>query len=455
MSEISNKYPKFEDYQEFIDKINENGTSPGSSDYRTKNLEIVLDISKKMNQSLVVNDVLENVLKAAIQISNTDRGFIVLKDKKGKLEFTLCLDSAGNKLPKSLFRISTSVVEEAFFTNQSRFIERALSDTNFSPSKSILAMDLQTILCSPLNVNKKRIGVIYVDSKKVHNVKIKEITDTFEILASQAAIAINNAQLYNSQLTANNKLEKLNQELYKAKEKLEKSDRLKTEFLRQVSHEVRTPLNTLFGATALLGDMLLNKSEDEVQEIYEIIEDSGNKITRTIDDIIAMSKIQTEDYDFHPTSVNLEEEVISKILQQFKRESEYKNLEFSFINLSKSRNVYVDKYMIDKVFTVLIDNAIKYTNKGNIFITQYDNELNQLCVDVKDSGIGIDPNYLTQIFTPFSQEDSGATRTYQGMGLQLAIAKNYLDINGAEINITSQKGKGTTFTIIFNNHSDD
>ncbi len=112
------------------------------------------------------------------------------------------MDSNGKELPESLFHISNSVVEDVFYNGQSRFIEGAQSDVTLESSKSILRLDLQTILCSPLITDENKIGVIYVDSKHLHKIKEKDITNTFEILAGQAAAAIRNAQLYQNQLAS-------------------------------------------------------------------------------------------------------------------------------------------------------------------------------------------------------------------------------------------------------------
>src|SRR5690606_21468964 len=159
----------------------------------------------------------------AIKLTSSERGFIVLKNSDGKLEYKLGLDSSGNNLPEELFNISNTVVEDVFNTGQSKFIEGAQSDTNNDPSKSILRLEVQTILCSPLIAEGKKIGVIYVDSKHLHKIKVREITDTFEILAGQAATAIRNAQLYNGQLQAYNALNEANVQLIQAERKALKS----------------------------------------------------------------------------------------------------------------------------------------------------------------------------------------------------------------------------------------
>ena len=213
---------KFSELKNKIDEAQKSSIKTDESE-RVKNLEVILDIVKSINRTLIIEDVLELVLKNAIKLTNSERGFIVLNNQSGSLEYKLGLDSQSNSLSENLFNVSTTVVKDVFETGQSKFIESAQSDTNYDSSKSILRLELQTILCSPLITDEKKIGVIYVDSRQLHKIKIREITDTFEILAGQAATAIRNAQLYNGQINAYNALQEANTHLIQAERKALKS----------------------------------------------------------------------------------------------------------------------------------------------------------------------------------------------------------------------------------------
>lgn len=133
---------KFSEFKKNIDAGIKTSLIEDESAERTKNLEIILNIINSINRSLVLEDVLELVLKNAIRLTNPERGFIVLKSPTGKLEFKLGLDSNNKELPEELFQVSSSVVEDVFYNGQSRFIEGAQSDAVFVPSKSIVLLDL-------------------------------------------------------------------------------------------------------------------------------------------------------------------------------------------------------------------------------------------------------------------------------------------------------------------------
>ena len=129
---------KFSEFKKNIDSGIKSSLDPDLTSEKAKNLEVILNILNSINRSLILEDVLELVLKNAIRLTNSERGFIVLKSHLGKLEFKIGLDANGKELPESLFQISNSVVEDVFYNGQSRFIEGAQSDVTLESSKSIL-----------------------------------------------------------------------------------------------------------------------------------------------------------------------------------------------------------------------------------------------------------------------------------------------------------------------------
>ncbi len=126
---------KFSEFKKLVDSKDEQVLVKDQSVAKVKNLEIILDIVNTINQTLILDDVLVLVLKNAIELTNSERGFIVLIDPNGDLEYKLGLDSEGNKLPKEYFSVSTSVVKDVYTSGQSKFIEGAHSDTNFDPKQ--------------------------------------------------------------------------------------------------------------------------------------------------------------------------------------------------------------------------------------------------------------------------------------------------------------------------------
>ena len=434
---------KLADIIKDIDRTNNTIESSSSE------LELILDILKKLNSSLFLPNVLELVLKSAIRITKSERGFILLKDDEDNLKFELCLDSKGKPLPEELFYISTSVANEVYLTGQSKFIESALDDTT-KASQSIINLELQTIMCSPLIAEGEKIGVLYVDSRILNEINKKEITKTFEILSTQAGIAINNALMHQRQIKANVELKKAYQDLEKAKQESEKLAILKDHFLLQMSHEIRTPFNAFLGSIGLLKSDKLELDSEEIKQLFEMLEHGGKRIIRTIDEIMEMSKIRSGSYEIDLKTIMLEENIINQIIKSYKDIAEQKGILLTYEKTTEMNEVRCDRFMIHQVIQEIVDNALKFTQEGTIKIKQFKNSDGKLCVSVADTGIGISKEYLEYIFEPFTQEDTGYTRKFEGNGLALALIKKYADLNNLLLKVKSEKNVGSEFTIVFN-----
>lgn len=444
----------FSDFKESI--VNKNRLFVEENIHEIKRkMELILNIGNRINRFLVLDDVLKLILSNAIQISNAERGFIVLKNTSGELSFKLALDFNGQIIPSPSFKnICTTIIEEVFYTNHSRFIEFAQSDYSSNHSRSIHGSELQTILCSPLIAGSNKIGVIYVDSKKLHKIKIKEVIDTFEILANQATIAVNNSLLYDEQQSSITKLQSINTELTHAKEEAEKSTRLKLEFLAQMSHEIRSPLNVILNYISLIKEETNCIMGQEFQEYFGSIENASNRIIRTISLILNMAELQVGAFEKSPQKINIYDDVIKDMVSGYRSLAKQKNLELELTNKLAQPDIFADKYCIQQIFQNLIDNAIKYTKSGKISVTIFENDNEKIIVEVKDTGIGMSEEYLSRIFNPFTQEEQGYTRKFDGNGLGLAIVKKYIELNDSAISVESKKGVGTVFKTIFNKYDD-
>ncbi len=244
--------------------------------------------------------------------------------------------------------------------------------------------------------------------------------------------------------------EKTNNELIRAKEEAEKAERLKSEFLAQISHEIRSPLNVLLNYSQLLREMVGDKIDPEIFHGFDGMENAGNRIIRTIDLLLNISELQTGSYSFRSKSLDVYSDIIFPLFQEYKKMARGKNIIFNIIRHTDNTKITGDEYSVMQIFANLIDNAIKYTNEGKIEIFIDRNFNNKLFIKISDSGIGISEHYLPQMYSPFSQEEQGYTRSYEGNGLGLALVKKYCELNNADIFVDSVKGKGTTFTVIFN-----
>jgi hypothetical protein len=242
----------------------------------------------------------------------------------------------------------------------------------------------------------------------------------------------------------------VDEELIKAKEKAEESDRLKSAFLANMSHEIRTPMNGILGFTELLKEP--NLSTDDQQDFIQTIQASGERMLNTINNIVNVSKIESGlmNVVIDETNINKKIEFTYKF---FKPEVEKKGLQFVFKNGLPTDDAVIrtDNEKVYGVLTNLIKNAIKFTLEGSIEFG-YEKKGTFLEFYVKDTGVGIPNNLHQTVFERFRQGSNDLNRLYEGSGLGLSIAKSYIEMLGGKIWVESDQGKGSTFyfTIPYN-----
>ena len=189
----------------------------------------------------------------------------------------------------------------------------------------------------------------------------------------------------------------------------------------------------------------------DFQTGFEVINRGGERIIRTINLILDTSEVMTNTYEYLPQEINLLLDVFDESFLKYKKLAGDKNITCEYNWETDDTAVLGDLYMTKQIISNLFDNAVKFTNEGTINARIYSNFNRKIVVEISDSGIGMGEEYIQKVFEPFTQEDEGISRQYEGNGLGLSLAKNYCDINGIDISIKSSKSKGTTVQLLFNN----
>lgn len=232
-----------------------------------------------------------------------------------------------------------------------------------------------------------------------------------------------------------------------AKEKAEESDKLKSSFLANLSHEIRTPMNAIIGFSDLLKDEDLN--EKEKADYLKIIQNSGKNLIGIIEDLIEMSKIDSNQITPNYKFLNLDK-CIYELYQSIKITiPEEKKVIFSIHKNQEvlKKNVFTDEIKLKQILTNLITNAIKFTKKGHVTIgyTIAENE-GEIKIWVDDSGLGIEGGNQQLIFDRFRRIEDDSTIELSGLGLGLSITKAYVELLGGVISVKSSLGVGSTFS---------
>jgi len=286
---------------------------------------------------------------------------------------------------------------------------------------------------------KKAILEVLHDITKRKTAEGELLVKNAELQMAEEEIRITNEELF----LANKNLQQQLMELEQAKSKAEESNRLKTAFLRNISHEIRTPLNAIVGFTDLITNF--NHSREQTAGFAEIVHQASHQLTSVITDIINMATVEARQLKPFMKQININN-FMQKITLQFIQKFEKKGIEFSCTTFPlKGHPILItDEIKLHQIFTCLLENALKFTEKGKVeFGCLIQNKFLEFYF--KDTGIGIPLELQEVIFENFRQGECSLSREYGGNGLGLSISKAYVEMLGGKIWVKSEIHQGTTF----------
>lgn len=412
-------------------------------------LQKIIKAAEMVNSNISVFEVLKNIVHVAAELTNADRGTLYLVDKEKEELWSVI--AMGTELQEIRLKIGEGLAGHVAMSGETVNIKNVQKDKRFKPDfDRASGYETKSMICFPIkNKNKDIVGVLQL-LNNINGAFTKRDEAFLIALSIHSAIAINNALMHREQILINEKLNKAYKELNLAKQEAEKFAMLKTHFLSQVSHEVRTPVHIISSAVQILKMNFAHIQSEDFNELLDMLENGSGRITRTIDEIIEMSKLRSGNYELNVGPVLLEKEILQPLVINYKDLAQKKGIELNFEKETAEDKIWRDKFMVYQIFREIIDNAIKFTDSGTVGIKQFLNAEEKLSVSIKDTGIGISKGYMEHLFEPFSQEQSGYSRKYEGNGLALALVKKYAELNNLTIKIKSEKNVGSEFTVIFN-----
>ncbi len=226
------------------------------------------------------------------------------------------------------------------------------------------------------------------------------------------------------------------------------SSPLRSAFLSNISHEFRTPLNIILGYSDLIGEYLAANRDSSQRDNAEAVARACKRLLRTLDAMLDYSQIESHSFAISPRTLELAP-LIRRLIGEHADQASEKGLRLTCALDTDDIAVTTDEYCVMHSVRNLIENAIKFTERGGVAVSLYREVSGAVCITVTDTGIGVDKDYLPHLLEPFSQEDSGDTRRFEGAGLGLALSRRYLELNGASLSAHSDKGVGSSFTIRF------
>ena len=238
------------------------------------------------------------------------------------------------------------------------------------------------------------------------------------------------------------------EKLKKAYVAAENANKAKTEFLNNMSHDIRTPMNVILGYNHLMKSQL---TESKQLDYQKKIEQSGKLLLAIINNVLDMARIESGKIKVDENYERVGE-VVDEIISTFSSEAEEKEIHLSGSMKVTHRNILCDGTKIREIYVNLVSNAMKYTPRGgNVTITVEELPCEKegymkVKSEIKDTGIGMSKEYLPTLFEPFSREQNTTTRRIGGTGLGMPIVKKMVDLMGGSIEVASELGKGTVFT---------
>ncbi|RMF07709.1 MAG: PAS domain S-box protein, partial [Candidatus Neomarinimicrobiota bacterium] len=288
----------------------------------------------------------------------------------------------------------------------------------------------RSLLYAPIMREQEMIGLVSVQSYTAGKFNEEDLP-LLETFANSLSGAIRRAQQ--------------RKQLVEALEKAREGERVKTLFLANMSHEIRTPLNSILGFVQLIESSTRDLLPPEQQEFFDYVNDSAERLMRTVHEILDLSQIEAGAMKVQPKQLSVKR-LCALVVEEQRPKAEEKGLTLVFKPTPAKDLALLDKNAFQQIVANLVDNAIKYTETGGITVTERVRKASIL-LDIKDTGIGIGDRYIRRMFEPFTQESEGYTKKFQGIGLGLALVKNYCELNQIHIAVTSEVGKGTVFTL--------
>ncbi|GGK35469.1 hypothetical protein GCM10007962_32330 [Yeosuana aromativorans] len=303
-------------------------------------------------------------------------------------------------------------------------------------------------MCKMSNIfNETTLGKNYLKEEVRVFIKTEDSNEEKTMLISTSLLKRNGHSVYLATIDDITDRKKMELELLDAKEKAEESDKLKSAFIENLHHEIRTPLNGILGFIDFFADDSYNFSKQEKKELIEVMHKSGDRLIKTINDLLEISKLDSGILKINNESFNLKDHLESFINEQCLK---FKNSEIEFqyqVDLDLEREmIHTDKEKLFQALQNLLDNAYKFTSKGFVKLkVSFKNE--NLEIFVEDSGIGVAPEFHDLIFKPFWQVKKDPDHYYEGNGLGLAVSKKIVNSIGGELFVESDIGKGSKFSI--------
>jgi signal transduction histidine kinase/ABC-type amino acid transport substrate-binding protein len=422
---------------------------------RNKQMAIMDRTLRATTTELHLQAILDKALQGALDITKVEGGAVCLMDRKsGRLVRGASVDASGgmaSDLSSRGIEMLDCLCGHAARDGEPSIVwDNASASTSAGPEVFRNEEERRFHAAFPFKVRNETIGVLCIFSRTDDRPDQRKL-DLVEDICGPVALAIENARLYEQSVRHTEELEQRvierTAELAVAMEEAQAADRIKSAFLATMSHELRTPLNSIIGFTGIMLQGLTGPLNEEQLKQMTMVQGSARHLLALINDVLDISKIEAGQLDLSIASFDLRTS-IEKMVKLVAPLAEKKGIGLRLDLAKDIESATTDQRRLEQVILNLLNNAVKFTEKGHVRIScriDGDHYLLSVC----DTGIGIRREELSGLFQPFHQIDSGLTRKHEGSGLGLSICKKLMDMMGGTLLVESQWGKGSIFAVRF------
>ncbi len=404
------------------------------SQRRLQDMSALVDMAKQVTGNLKLQDVLQTTVQILRGLMKARASTITMLSDRGDELVVKAAVGVDAAYMNARMKLEDTVSGQVVRSSDLIYIR----DTHSDPAFLFFDKRVRSLLVVPLIVRDEAIGTLTIDSDQPNAFSESDM-QLMTIAAAQVAVALQNARLFE-------KLEARAEELALAYEEIKESDRLKDELVQNVSHELRTPLTFVKGYVDLLMDGGLGLLTAEQQEYLQIVSDKTDEITRIIEDIITLQRIDAGNLMLEPVAMA---ELLQTAVINHRLVANDRGLSIvADIPAGTAGMVMIDKSRMNQVLDNLIGNAMKFSPDGGVVTIAMKEQEDRVSVIISDEGIGMPKEKYKRIFERFYQIDGSTRRRFGGTGIGLAIVKRIIDAHNGEIWVESKVDEGSSFTFV-------
>jgi len=405
-------------------------------------LDASMEMLRQVSQALTATTVgptalLQGVARAVVSVSGAASCLITLSQSGNPAQQAIEVGEGANPRRNAVTPAAPGLVTQVVIEQRPVFSEDIQLDGRFPLDPFAQQSGWRAALGLPMFLEREFVGTVSVYFLDVRPFDAT-LMQVLQILANQAAVALDNARRFQRERQTIEMLQRANLELQEA-------DRMKSEFLTNMSHELRTPLNAIIGFSEIIRTTP-ELSEAEREEFAGTIHTSGRRLLKLINDILELTHIQAGRLELHPAPCLLAE-AVDAALSENASAANQKELTVSS-QVDRAMQVVFDPRSLRHIVHNLVNNAIKFTpHHGTVVISASEGAPGTI-VEVRDTGIGIKPEDQQRLFEEFRQVDGSTSRGYEGVGLGLALSKRLVELQGGQIWVQSAPGRGSIFRFL-------